>query len=255
MEEIAMFRTCAIVGLLACAATALAQGPVGYSVQSNGNDHLYRIDLLTGQATDLGLVGLNDAEGVSFGPGGNLYAIGGTVMEFWNITTPPGALVGPTGARSGIDAGLGYYNGVMYNMQGDTGGSYLYTINTGTGAATLVGRGTKFADNIAILNGVGYAADWIFDDSLFKVDLATGQFTLIGGLNQGNVSLQAGSDFYGNTLYNLTSDGRIFTVNINTGAATFVANVSAGTGWEGLAIVPEPASLGLFALALLRRRR
>jgi len=251
-----MQRTICLLGILVLAGAALAQGPIGYSVQSNGNDHLYRIDLSTGQATDLGLVGLNDAEGLSFGPGGNLYAIGGTVMEFWNITTPPGNLVGPTGPRSGIDAGLGYYNGVMYNMQGDSAGSYLYTINTNTGAATLVGRGTKFADNIAILNGIGYAADFIFDDSLFKVDLATGQFTLVGPLNIGNVSLQAGTDFYGNTLYSLTSDGRIFTINTSTGQATFVANVSAGAGWEGLAIVPEPTSLLLLGLAglLLRRR-
>lgn len=247
-----------------CATLAVAQ-PFGWSIQSNGNDHLYRIDLSTGAATDMGLVNFGDAEGMSFGPGGQLFAIGGSTAEFWNVTTPPGVMVGPTGPRNGLDAGLDYYNGVMYNLQGALGGSTLYTINTSTGAATLVGSAnTQFGDDLAInSSGVAYAADWITTDSLYRVDLTTGGFTLIGPLNQGNVSLQAGGAFAGSTLYNITSDGRLFTLDTTTGAATFIANTfdaasGAGlTGWEGLAVIPEPASLSLLALgalALLRRR-
>src|SRR6187399_2233445 len=117
--------------ILAAALTvaSLTAGPIGYAVRSNGNDHLLSIDLATGVATDLGLVGLTDAEGLSF-VGSSLYAIGGTVNQFWNITTPPGALVGATGARSGTDAGLGYDSttGTLYNIQREANGSSLYTI-------------------------------------------------------------------------------------------------------------------------------
>lgn len=224
---------------LSFVASAPAQ-VIGYSVQSNGNDHLYAIDLTTGAATDLGLVGLNDAEGIA-AVGNDLYAIGGTVAELWNITTPPGSLVGPTGARNGVDAGLEYdpSTATLYNMQGTGGSSSLYTIDIATGAATLVGTNAVFGDGLAIdSSGQAYTADFIFQDGLYTVDLNTGAATFVGGFNIGNVSLQAGLAFDGSdVLWAITSGGAIYSIDTATGAATFSASVSVGGGWEGLAIL------------------
>jgi len=73
---------------LICAGLALATSSafagvsvIGYSVMSNGDDHLYQINFSTGLATDLGLVNFGDAEAMTMGPGGTIYAAGGTVHE------------------------------------------------------------------------------------------------------------------------------------------------------------------------------
>jgi hypothetical protein len=213
-------------------------GPFAYSIDSNGGDILHRIDLTTGQATPLGTaMGFDDAEGLTAGPGGTLYAIGGSVEELWNVTSYPGELIGGTGTRDGTDAGLDFYRGSLYNLNGAGGGSSLYRVNPNTGAAALIGTSSTFGDGLAIHQRTGnaFSADFIFTDSLYSVNLNTGAMTLVGPLNIGNVSLQCGLAFLGDTLYAITSDGRIFTIDTGTGEATEVADTGVA-GWEGLAI-------------------
>jgi outer membrane protein assembly factor BamB len=263
-----MKATTRVAILLILSAAPVLAAPTGYSVRSNVDDHLYAIDLATGVAVDLGLIDFDDAEGLAFA-GTQLYAIGGTEGEFWNITTPPGVLVGATGPRSGIDAGLDFdvTQNKMYNI--NTGGgetSTLYEINIANGAATFVGSDTVFADGLAIdANGSAFAADFLFSDSLYSVNLTNGDLTLVGLLGI-DVSVQDGLAFDpAGILYALTSDGEIYTLNTGSGQATFLAQVTLGGdeigGFEGLAIqVPEPSSLllatlGLSCLAALGWRR
>ncbi|MGD9723450.1 MAG: PEP-CTERM sorting domain-containing protein [Pirellulales bacterium] len=255
-----MTKSTIFAALLVCTVVApVLAGPTGYSVRSNADQHLYAIDMATGVATDLGLVDFIDAEGLAF-VGDQLYAIGGSVPEFWNITTPPGVLIGPTGPRSGVDAGLDYdtTQNKMYNLNSGSESS-LYEINLATGAATLVGSDPVFADGLAIDgSGNAYAADWFDQDSLYAVNLANGDLTLIGPLGIGDADAQDGLSFdpASGVLYALTSDGEIYTLNTGSGQATFVAQVTLGgdaiDSFEGLAIpVPEPSTLALAALALL----
>lgn len=261
-------RTLIAAGLTLAATGAFAGGSIiGYSIQSNGNQHLYEINFSSGMATDLGLVSFADGEGMAMNAAGTMYAIGGTVNELWDVTTPPGSLIGATGTMTGIDAGMDSFGGTLYAASANFGSTELYSVDPITGLATSVGVGQYFGDNIAIDNaGNAYAADWIFDDSLYSVDLSTGAGTLIGALGVGDTSLQAGSDFAADgTLYMFTSDGDWWTVDTATGAATLGGQIMLATGGaltacEGLAMnpVPEPGTFVVIACAVaalaLRRR-
>ena len=225
--------------LLAILGSASFSAPYGYSVRSNDDDHLYRIDLATGVTTDLGLVGLGDAEGIA-GDGVTLWAIGGTTEELWDITTPPGSKIGDTGSRDGIDAGLAYNqaSGKLYNLQGDTPNSTLYEINQATGAATQIGTESLFGDGLAInSSGVAYTADLILTYKLYTVNLATGAFSEVGDLGLDNGQLGLGFDAADN-LWGVGSDGEVYSINTTTAAATVVAGITLNGnpigGFEGL---------------------
>jgi hypothetical protein len=260
-----LITICAIIGAIAALPTISSAGPIGYSVMSDYDDHLYSIDLSTGSTTDLGLVGLNDAQGLAFVGLTTLYAIGGSVDEFWNITTPPGFKVGDTGLRDCHDSSLSYdvVSGKMYNMQGFPATSRLYQINMATGSASPVGPAVSniTVDGLAINSkSEAYAADFWVNHSLYTVNLSTGALTLVGpmGITTPYTS-NCGLSFYGDTLYALTDYGDIYILNTNTGAATIVANTL--SGFESLAIpIPVPGaillgSIGVGLVGWLRRRR
>ncbi|HOW74858.1 MAG TPA: PEP-CTERM sorting domain-containing protein [Candidatus Competibacteraceae bacterium] len=253
-----------VLALFVAIESAIA-GPIGFSVSSEGDDHLYRIDLLTGVAADLGQVGVGDAEGLAF-IGSQLYAIGtGTTSnhQLWNITDPPGNRVGRTGISGGVDAGLDYdaKSKTLYAYEGSTSGGALYSIDSSTGAATLIGQNDQFADGLAIDKiGQAFVIDGIFSDSLYRLDLSDGAVSRVGSLGLTAQSYQ--NSYFGlsfdpsGILWGLNNLGEIYQISTATGAATHIADVTlnrTGTrlaGFEGLAVVPEPACLALFVIGL-----
>jgi len=260
--------------------------PIGYSI-SDANQTLYQIDLATGRAIALGVIPyMGEGEELE-----GLTAVGSRILAasesnngtgfmqgtLWDVTTAPGARIGSTGPRFGTEAGLGYNprDGFLYNINADDLASpirsALYRINPATGATTTVGFSTIYADGLGI-NAAGevFASDFRLTDSLYRVNLTTGALTLVGGFGIGDVAFDSGLDFdQDGTLWALTEDGSIYTVNTSSGAASFVAFVTVNGvrvpgDLEGLAIapVPEPSTLamgGIGALTLAvgawRRRR
>src|SRR5262249_19357522 len=179
----------------------------------------------------VGVVGEGGWGGLAWGRKGNVLGITGTGAggSFWDISIPPGSNIGPC-VRTQLDAGMDYFNGTMYNIQGNIGASSLYRINTSTGAPTLIGSNSFYFGDLAIDElGIAYATDSITTDSLYRINLSNGAATLVGPLNLGNISNQWGTSFSADgTLWALADNGDMFTVDTSSGTATRHGHVTIG---------------------------
>ncbi len=288
-----IFRLQLVVGVLLVVHSALFSDTIGYSIASSSND-LYRIDLANGMATDLGTINTNAVLGGIAASSSNLYAVstsanGSLPSQLYNVTTPPGTLVGDTGPRFGNTTGAAYrpQDGYIYNLQGMTSlsagatQSALYQIDPSTGKSTMLGMSPLYANGLAVApNGTGYATDFQEKGALYRLS-SSGPYslTLVGsfGLGVGGTGFNSGAAFDSSgTLYVLREDGAIFTVattGANAGAATFDSFVTdsatdsrVASSLEGLAVsssasaTPEPSTLllllpGIFLLTFILRRK
>jgi hypothetical protein len=207
------------------------------------DQRLYTTDSATAATTLIGPLGISPFD-IAFNPSGQLYGIdSGATLYSINPNTAASTFIGGLGAFiNGLDFRS---NGVLYGSGNDA----LYTINTATGVATLVGSN----------GGLYYSAgDLAFasDDSLYmtttvndlvQVNPLTGAATLIGAIGFPDVY---GIDFIGSTLFAITAGGDLLTVNTATGAGTLVTATNTGfyNGGSSVNPVPEPASLALLSL-------
>jgi hypothetical protein len=137
----------------------------------------------------------------------------------------------------------------------------LYSLDLTTGATTLIGQMGNFATS-------GYVAAFfdnfdtlylteqngLSDSSLYRVDTTTGLASLVGPIGFTVTAVVDGVGF--------TTAGQIISINLATGAGTFLANQS---GLDGIVVgastsaIPEPSSIILAALGglvlLMHRRR
>lgn len=114
--------------------------------------HLMTINVATGQATIVGQIagGTHDFAGLAFDPAGQLYALDRVTNALWKIdkSNPSSGLTVQVGAGlgSGIvmgdvggmtnDPGTGTYYGCSGALGG--GSKHLFTVDLGTGAATVL---------------------------------------------------------------------------------------------------------------------
>ncbi|MFN8523580.1 MAG: hypothetical protein U0821_10835 [Chloroflexota bacterium] len=232
---------------------AAQTSPVGFAVDSNA-DILYCVNLATGATTAIGNVGFADVDGLTFDSNGVLFGTddASDMLITINLTTGAGTAVG----KLGLDTVSPLDTGLTFDPQGnlfvvEETGLSLSRVNRNTGAATFIGSTFPF-----FLTGLTARGSTLFaltvagpgqSDSLATVDKATGAVTVIGPLTNVNI-VDGGLDFDGNgTLWGIDdgnggAQGRIFTVNPNTGVATIVATTI--TGFDSLAINPNITSCG-----------
>ena len=136
-----------------------------YVVDGRALNALYRINLATGAATQIGAHGITDMFSLAYHPPTNkLYGIGGN-RNLYTISTTTGAatLVGPTGITT-----QNFVDGLVWDSTRNrmvaliAGNSIFYAINVSTGAATLLQPGPQ-------LNNLGMTYHPILD-RFFVVD-------------------------------------------------------------------------------------
>lgn len=115
----------------------------------------------------------------------------------------------------------------------DRGTASLYTLNTTTGAATLVGSSGLGAEDFTfnLTGSTGYVTS---DDNLYAIDPATGAATLLGalgttmdGLATAPVALTVnGTNYAAGAVFGIDS-GALYAIDVVTQAATFIGTVDA----------------------------
>ena len=289
MDRTAKLLALALLATLSAGAAALpAAAQAGYSVQSDATgrdgDHLFRIDLATGAATDLGPSGFQDVESLAFAPTcAVLYAVDDVSDRLLTCDKGTGACTAVGGLGTDVtDTGLAFgADGNLYmSTDAPKNPSRLYRLDRATGRATLIGTQGQEVTGLAGTLGNGRCPSGMYGlggdgrNNLVCVNLATGQATPIGPLK--NVQLNDGGlDFgSGGVLFGLADQTnqptRVITVDPATGEATVVATVQVrgkdAGGFEGLAVdqgvcvvtvakapvidAPALGPLGLAALAL-----
>jgi hypothetical protein len=185
--------------------------------------HLIQFTSFTNSAatTDLGATGFTAAAGAANSSGVMFGLDSSSPSNLFKVTppSPSGSLVGNTGLAgpSGM-AAFAPNNSALYASNTETSGTNnLYTVNTSTGASTLVG--TMFTNGAALTAGTFATA-------------SDGTLHLIGFESNG-----------GNNVYD---------VNFSTGAVTLIGSYSFGIGnadevfaatFLTAPTVPEPATL------------
>ncbi len=251
-----MLRTTFLSAILLLLAALPAAAQKAFSVQSDGDQKLYSINLQTGAATVLGATGFDGVEGLAFSPGCRvLFGVDDVTDRLVTCDTATGACksIGSLGVDV-TDTGLAFANDGALYMSTDAPKKpsiKLYQVDPATGVATLVGdqgrEVTGLAANLTAIFGLGGDGT----NSLVTIDPVSGAAAKIGDL--GTVSLQDGGLDFGRdgTLWGIndvsgggnrpSGPSQIFKVDLKTGRATVVATTRdssnrAINGFEGLAI-------------------
>lgn len=139
-------------------------------------------------------------------------------------TTGAGTDVGAQGFGASWAAAFGMDGTLYTTVNGFSGNAILATVDQTTGAATTVGTG--LGTNLIALEvsssgqmyGVGYN-----NGVLYAIDSTTGTATAIGGTGIGNMmdlAFDSSGQLWG------TVGNRLWTIDLTTGASTFVTTIS-----------------------------
>ncbi len=277
--------TAAIVALAAGAGTARAE--VAFGVTLNQTLVSFNTSapgtLLSGVAIS-GLMNNEQIRGIDFRPAdGSLYALG-SFSNLYRIDTGTGAAT-----RVGNGAGLtlngssfGFdFNPVIDRIRvvSDTGANYVFNPNDGTASQVTglfyaagdanEGAGPLVTSSAYTNSFAGTTSTQLYGidtgmDILIRQANSAGTLNTVGALGADITDL-VGFDISGrtNAAFAVSVDAgsarsMLWTIDLNTGAATFIGELGGGALLSSFAVVPAPGVVGLaapLALAAARRRR
>jgi len=248
--------------VMLAALTAFAQAEGLYGVASYtpfGSQGLYHINPATGAATLIGDTGVRRINGIAWDDAANVLYAFTTNAELYtlDVNTGVATLIGDV---TGIvpEGDIAFYAGMLLTVNADELGTlarptptYTAIGATGTIGADISGLTVTTAGEL-----LGFARYGTGSDAILTIDPTTGAVTdslVLGPLNGGAVGGLT-TDLLSTEIY-LTDGDTLYKVNVSgVGAPLTMIGGHGVSGMSGLAYVPEPASLGLLALALVVRR-
>ncbi len=261
-------------GLLAASGAFAAA--IGYSVRSDVDRKLYRVDMDTGVATAIGPTNFSKIEALAMSAASELYGFNPATAQLVKCSPTTGACT-PVGLLIGLplvqgNAGLAFTtNGAMYLAAN----AVVYRVDPATGAAApLGGTGPALSGLAGVLPtancasglfGIGGNAD---RGKLYCINTTTGATTLLGPLSVNPLDSGLDGDPVTGIVWGISNDdpGQVFAINPTTLAVTHLNPVTlAGApigGFESLAIqhtadllssqpVPTMSEAALLLLSLL----
>lgn len=188
---------------LLASASVVEAAPLAYGVSF---DTLYQIDLGTGTTTRIGTIGFNDVEGLAIGPDGSLYGVSDASKTLILIDkrTGRGVAVGGLVGNTGLTGqGSGQFDAMDFGLTFSCDGRLwlssdatrkFWELNPATGAARYVGYLSVQMTGLGARNDGVYGFGSGGDESLYKIDLATGEAHVRGSLHNGSQIADGGLD-------------------------------------------------------------
>lgn len=189
--------------LFVCCGAAAAADVVGYS---EAFDTLYRVDLTTrtateiGRATPIGVSRIANIEGLTFSPAGKLYAASdaSSVKSLLQIDPATGlaTAIGTLnlGTTQQLDLGMTFTcDGRLWLSSRAT--HQLWQVNPSNASVTLLGTFNAQITGLAARGNSLYGAASQNDNNLYQVDLTNASSTLIGSYGTSNAITVASPAF------------------------------------------------------------
>ncbi len=261
-----------LLAVILAAFCAIHVRPVGAAelLGIDFNGVLYDVAVPAGLATNPRPTGIATASGIGFSPSGQLYVHDAATNHLFRVNRLTGEAteIGFLGIDV-TEGDLAFHpqTGVLYGAQ-TAGADRLYTIDTNTGQATIVGTIIDSGDISGLAfdsDGSLWALDTSFNQSLYQLDPSTGSILSAIAIDGDYLGNTAGMAFDPDTgllwvaSNNLVNNvNRFYQLSTESGLLRPMGMTGLPGGLSGLQFIPEPATLSLVLLgaaALIHRRR
>ncbi len=218
----------------ATATWSVAGGPTTFWSTSNNGDELIKFDTVTGATTVVGNFGVTHTWGLAFAPDGSAYTLQGSNATLAKVNLSTGALTTIGGPGGGFGFALDFGpDGTLYAVNG---GNQIYSVDTTTGAFTLVRQLSGITDNHMIMDITFDLAGHLYavagppqgndDRNVYQIDLASGAAT-IAFTTPLSRPMAIAANGAGNLIVASSSSNQFELINTSNGTGTIISNTGA----------------------------